>query len=263
MFYKKTTFPEVGEIALCTVKKILFHSVFVELDEYKALEGLIHISEISPGRIRNLRDFVREGKKIVCKVLKIDQKKGHVDLSLRRVSASMTKKKNEDYKQEQKAEKLLEQIGKQLGLSLEDVYKKIGYKLIEEYTSLSISFQEILQTGPEALKKICTDEKIASALYSVIKEKIKLPEVKISKMLLITNPSSDGIERIKSLLITAKELAKNKNYNFSIKYMGSPYYKLDLISDDYKKAENSLKEILDFIIAKTKETGGTAELKEK
>lgn len=262
MFYKKTTFPEVGEIALCTVKKILFHSVFVELDEYRALEGLIHISEISPGRIRNLRDFVREGKKIVCKVLKIDQKKGHVDLSLRRVSASMKKKKNEDYKQEQKAEKLLEQIGKQLNLTLEDIYKKIGYKLIEEYTSLNIGFQEILQ-NPEILKKLCADEKIASLLYSTLKEKIKPIEIKISKTLLLTNSNSDGIERIKSLLVKAKELAKNKNYNFSIKYMGSPYYKLDLISDDYKKAESYLKEILDFIMAKAKETGGTAELKEK
>ena len=56
MFYKKQGFPEESELVLCTVKKILDHSVFVGLDEYNNLEGMIHISEVSPGRIRNIRD---------------------------------------------------------------------------------------------------------------------------------------------------------------------------------------------------------------
>ena len=71
MFYKKKGFPEEGELLLCTVKKILYHSVFVDLDEYENKEGMIHISEVSPGRIRTLSDFVREGKKIICKVMNI------------------------------------------------------------------------------------------------------------------------------------------------------------------------------------------------
>jgi len=66
MFYKKQGFPEVDDIIICTIKKILPNCVFVILDEYENKEGLIHISEISPGRIRNIRDFVKEGKKIVC-----------------------------------------------------------------------------------------------------------------------------------------------------------------------------------------------------
>ena len=75
--------PEEGEIVLCTVKKILYHSIFATIDEYETLEGMLHISEVSPGRIRNIRDFVKEGKQIVCKVLKVDKVKGHIDLSLR------------------------------------------------------------------------------------------------------------------------------------------------------------------------------------
>ena len=33
-FYKKKDFPENDEIVMCTVKRILPHSVFVDLDEY-------------------------------------------------------------------------------------------------------------------------------------------------------------------------------------------------------------------------------------
>jgi len=82
MFYKKKDFPEEGEIVLCTVKKILYHSVFVNLDEYENKEGIIHISEISPGRIRNIRDFVKENKTIVCKVLRTNKEKNQFQICL-------------------------------------------------------------------------------------------------------------------------------------------------------------------------------------
>ena len=86
MFYKKSGMPEVGDIVMCTVKKVLFHSVFVELDEYHNKEGMMHISEIAPGRIRNIRDYVKEDKKIICKVLKIHTDKNHIELSLKIIS---------------------------------------------------------------------------------------------------------------------------------------------------------------------------------
>ena len=86
MLLKKRGYPPEDSLVLVTVTKVNPNSVFVTLDYYENRPGLIHISEISPGRIRNIRDFVIEGKKVVCKVLKIDQTKGHIDLSLRRVT---------------------------------------------------------------------------------------------------------------------------------------------------------------------------------
>ena len=146
MFYKKQGFPEVNEIVLCTVKKILFHSIFVNLDEYNK-EGMVHISEVSPGRIRNLRDFVREDKKIVCKVLSINKEKGHIDLSLRRVSPTQKINKLQEYKQEEKSENILKLISKDLKINLEDIYKEAGYKILETYPSLTSCFQDIVNSN--------------------------------------------------------------------------------------------------------------------
>ncbi|MBW2993050.1 S1 RNA-binding domain-containing protein, partial [Candidatus Woesearchaeota archaeon] len=75
MLYKKSGMPEENSLVLCTITKIYHNSVFASLDEF-GKQGMIHISEISPGRIRNIRDFVKEGKKIVCKILRIDRAKG-------------------------------------------------------------------------------------------------------------------------------------------------------------------------------------------
>jgi translation initiation factor 2 subunit 1 len=54
---------------MCSIILFLF-----KIEEY-GKQGLIHISEVSPGRIRNIRDFVKEGKMVVCKVIKIDEGK--------------------------------------------------------------------------------------------------------------------------------------------------------------------------------------------
>src|SRR3990167_2288757 len=118
MLFKKQDFPEEGDLVLCTVTSVQFHSVFVDMDEYKR-GGMIHISEVSPGRIRNIRDFVKEGKKIVCKVLRINKEKGYIDLSLRRVNESEKRRKIDQIKREQNAENIVELSAKKLDMKTE------------------------------------------------------------------------------------------------------------------------------------------------
>src|SRR5210317_879230 len=100
MYFKRQGYPQDSEVVVCKVTKVQFHSVFVNLEEY-GKSGMLHISEVSPGRIRNIRDYVVEGKIIVCKVLKVDEKKGHIDVSLRRVNEGQRKDKLSSVKQEQ------------------------------------------------------------------------------------------------------------------------------------------------------------------
>ena len=83
---------EVGDILLCVVEKIEGTVVFVKLPD--GSQGSIVLSEIAPGRIRNLRDYVFPGKNIVCKVLRIGS--GRIDLSLRRVTPKEIKDLRED-----------------------------------------------------------------------------------------------------------------------------------------------------------------------
>src|SRR3989339_462538 len=71
---------EVGDIIMCTVDRIVGTIVFVKIDGTNK-EGSITFSEVSPGRIRNIRDFVIPKKKIICKVLRLSG--DHIGLSLR------------------------------------------------------------------------------------------------------------------------------------------------------------------------------------
>lgn len=254
MLPKKQGLPEEGEILLCTVKKVLYHSVFVTIDEYENLEGMIHISEIAPGRIRNIRDYVKEGKKIVCKALRIRDR--NIDLSLRRVSLGAKKKKNEDFKLEVKAENILKFVAEKL--KQPDFTKKIKPALIKKYSSLHELFQQAIE-NPEVLKEIQLSKKELDLLTKTIKEKIKPPEVEISGTLTMISKKPDGIESIKKNLKKTIALAKKKKYDFQISYQGAPKYRLKLKAPDYKTAEKQLQEITDSTIKEAEKAHDSAE----
>ncbi len=81
----KPQWPEPGDLVIATIESVMDYGAYANLDEYHR-RGFLHISEISSARIRNVRDFVRENQKMVLKVLRVEVEKGHIDLSLRRVT---------------------------------------------------------------------------------------------------------------------------------------------------------------------------------
>jgi len=248
---QKQEFPKENAIVLCTVKKVLYHTVFVSLDEYQNKEGIIHISEISPGRIRNIRDYVREGKKIICKVLRINQEKNHIDLSLRRVNLSAKKLKTEEIKQQQRAEKILEILEKQNKFTKKDIEVIIKTSL-NTHENLYSFFQDSL-TDDKLIKPLPI--KLQKPLQKIIQERIKIPQIKITSTLILQSNAENGIEEIKKALKKAESFAKIKKYDLTITYVSAPKYKLTLTSSDYKQAEEAIKEIAQQAIDHIQKTG--------
>ncbi len=250
MLYKKAGFPDEGDYVICMVKRITYHTVFVNLDEYNAIEGIIHVSEVSPGRIRNIRDFVKPGKRIVCRVLRANKEKGQLELSLRRVSAGMTKKKNTEYKLEQKAEKILEAAGRKLGMDLKTAYEELGYRLIEVYGSLDAGFQGILK---EDAKVLNIKKEYLEALTSIAREKIKPIKIKISKTIIISSLAPDGIDVIKDTLNNLSRYASKKGYEITQTYVSAPRYRLTVFANDYKTGEKVMEELVDYATSYAKQ----------
>ena len=67
-----------------TVKKVVDFGAFVEILPGK--EGLVHISQLAPERVRQVTDIVDEGDEITVKVLEIDRQ-GKIRLSRREALA--------------------------------------------------------------------------------------------------------------------------------------------------------------------------------
>jgi polyribonucleotide nucleotidyltransferase len=69
---------EIGKIYKGTVRKIVEFGAFVEI--LPGTDGLVHISQLAPERVRKVTDVLKEGDEVLVKVLEID-KQGKIRLS--------------------------------------------------------------------------------------------------------------------------------------------------------------------------------------
>jgi translation initiation factor 2 subunit 1 len=237
MYFKRDGLPEESDIVLCTVTKIHYHSVFVSLNEYSGRSAILHISEIAPGRIRNINEYVKEGKVIVCKILKVDEKKGHIDVSLRRVTESQRRTKQEILKQEQKAEKIIEFVAKKEKKKTEDLVKKITTAILGKYETIYEAFTEIV-AGKSDISELKLDAKTEKALQETISQRIAPKSIEITAKLKLESHASNGLEIIKDILTKCKI-----DESVQIRYLGAGTYNLHIESKEYEEAEDTIERI--------------------
>lgn len=73
-----------GKIVKGTITGIEDYGAFVSLDEYYS--GLIHISEISHGFVKNIEDFVKIGDIIFVEILDVDEELSQLKLSIKNIN---------------------------------------------------------------------------------------------------------------------------------------------------------------------------------
>ncbi|BDZ69961.1 translation initiation factor IF-2 subunit alpha [Methanobacterium petrolearium] len=255
MVRMKHKWPQEGDLIVATVHKVLNYGAFAKLEEYPGEEAFIHISEVSAGWVKNIRDYVRENQKIVARVLRVNPKKGHVDVSMKRIREDQRTRKIQQWKIEQKAEKLLEFAAKSINKDLNTAYDEVGYAIMDEFGDLYGAFEISAEEGADSLIERGMDEAWANAITEVAKKNISPPEVQITGYVDLTSYAPDGVEIIRSALS-----AINKD-DVSVQCVGAPRYRLLVKSSDYITAETILKEAADKAIATVLEADGEGEFR--
>src|SRR5215213_6353869 len=124
--------PEEGDIVIANVKQVTNHGAYVFLEEYDAMTGFLHISEIATGWIRNIERYIRPNQKIVLKVIRVNKARSEVDLSLKQVSGEEKKSKIIEVKKNEKANAFMAIIKSKANLSNEQI-KQIEEKILIKY----------------------------------------------------------------------------------------------------------------------------------
>lgn len=221
---------EEGDLILCKVKEVSNTITSVELPSGK--QGTIVSSEIAPGRIKFMRQYVVPNKKIVCKILEISG--NNIHLSLRRVNSKEKKEVMQTYKQEQATKVAFKQM---LGDKLEKVKGKIlkDFETLGKFIDAAKEDKRLIEkyipkTNQESITKLTEKKKKSQELKQNIK--IKCLE-------------DDGVKKI-------KEIFDLKDDNISITYISAGQFKLKLRVEDFKQGKKRMAEILEELEEKAK-----------
>lgn len=112
---------EIGSIVKGKITGIQPYGAFVALDD--STQGLIHISEVTHGFVKDINDYLKVGDEVNVKVISIDEEKGKVSLSIRATEEAPEKV---DALKKSKAAKKRQQVAKQ------EVEEPKGFNTLKE-----------------------------------------------------------------------------------------------------------------------------------
>ncbi|MHA2009603.1 MAG: S1 RNA-binding domain-containing protein [Promethearchaeota archaeon] len=269
MVKQREKFPKEGEFVVAKVTEVQHQYVYVDLEDYDGLpsdgtaRGMIHISEISSRWIKNIRNYARIGQRVVLRVLRVDQEKGHVDLSLRRVNSAQKEIRLKEWKYSLKYENLLQFLTEAEGieLTLDEAYDLIGFPVLDLFNSYQEALENLKENGIELLNSFSdVSDDVKDVLMKIVDENVQVSTVSISGKIKLSFNSENGIKLIRDSLHNALQVIKSKKTRkIDINYIAAPFYRIEVVTKDYLDAENILADALEIIEQDAVQNSGTYE----
>lgn len=252
-----TSPPEEGELVVATITNVKQNGAYVTLDEYPGIEGFIFIGEIASGWVKNIRAFVREGQRVICKVMKTRRDGTSLELSLKSVSEERRRDRLQEWKNEQRAHQLLKVLGEKVQWD-EAAVTEQGNELVDAFGTLYTAFEEAaMQEG--ALENAGFEGDWLAPFVELAIENIIPPFVEVRGTLTLSINNTNGVTVIQQALEAAEALT-NEAEEIDVKcyYDGAPQYRLELKAPDFKIAESMWEQATKAVLDHMNAAGGEA-----
>ncbi|XP_053213076.1 eukaryotic translation initiation factor 2 subunit 1-like [Panonychus citri] len=204
-FYKQK-FPEVEDVVVAMVRRVAEMGAYVDLLEYKNIEGMILLSELSRRRIRSINKLIRIGRSECVVVIRVDKDKGYIDLSKRRVSPEDIVRCEEKYAKGKAVNSILRHVAEILGYTtdgeLENLYERTAWYFDEKHKKQGCAFDffKLAVNDSSVLDECDLDEKTRDALLTHIKRKLTPQAVKVRADIDVGCCTYEGIDAVKVAL---------------------------------------------------------------
>merc|ERR1712025_869593 len=194
------------DVVMVNVRSIADMGAYVHLLEYKDIEGMILLSELSRRRIRSINKLIRVGRTECVVVIRVDKDKGYIDLSKRRVSPEDVERCTEVFSKAKAVNSILRHVAAILQYKssdeLEELYKKTAWHFEAKTKKKGSSYDFFKQAVQEpALFDECgLDENTKKVLLDNIQQKLTQQAVKIRADVEVACYSYEGIDAVKDAL---------------------------------------------------------------
>ncbi|KAJ7914838.1 eukaryotic translation initiation factor 2 subunit alpha [Mycena leptocephala] len=285
MRYYQQKYPEVDELVMVQVQHIAEMGAYVRLLEYDGTEGMILLSELSRRRIRSVQKLIRVGRNEVVVVLRVDNEKGYIDLSKRRVSPEDITRCEERYMKSKSVASILrhEKRSRKKGGEGEDapteeapppvageaerlemLYETIAWPLGRTYGHPYDAFKLALTEPDTVFATLATPIPAAThaLLTATIARRLTPQPIKLRADIELTCYTPAGIDAIKRAL-RAGEKASTEAVPIKAKLVAPPLYVLSTNATDKYAAVERLERAIEGIQTSIEDEGGNCVVKMK
>jgi len=255
-------YPDVDDYVIVEVTKMLDTCAYVELLEYKNIEGMVLFSELSR-RARSINRLTRLGRQDVMVVLRVDKDKGYIDLSKRRATLEDVNKAEERYHKSKVVHGIMRHVSETCGVRLEQLYKDFGWDLYRRFGHAYVGFKLTVGNPDESgrvLDRYNMPENVRRALLVSIERHMTPRVIRIRADLELSCFSYEGIDAIKAALAAGKSAGTAEN-QVNVKLVASPLYVMFTTSTDEEEGIALLRKALDAIHAVIVTAGGSLNIK--
>jgi len=230
---------KVGDLVVATVTHVEEYGAIVKVEGYPEYEALIPRAHVTAARIRNIRDYVREGQRVVARVIKVDNKRLMVDLSLKYVTRRERDETLKQWKRDRRARKIIEMAVKNLNLPDNNV-NRIWGRLQKIYGDVLSALEDTVRRGKDVLLKSGIEGKIAEEIWKLSKKHVKPKIYEGTRTIILRSTRPDGVKLIKDAIAKALKEATNQGAKVTVSYLGAPRYMIKATSTNPKAVTRSL-----------------------
>jgi translation initiation factor 2 subunit 1 len=271
-FYENE-FPEIETHVLVKVLKIDDKSgAYVSLLEYDGREAMINLSEISKRRIRSMTKILRIGSTEVCLVASVDEDKGYINLSKKRVDSVDVAPKHEQFARAKTVHMIMQHVAQLNEIQVEELCTKVSWPLHTKFRDAYDAFKQHVN-GETNIWDVCDfsqpgedlsgmAEKLKADIEVNIRRRLTENIVRLQAKVEVTCSEYDGIEAVKEAL-TEGFKASTKECEVNIKLIAHPLFALTCVCREKETGVGILEEALKKIDAAITEKGGGFELRSK
>ncbi len=229
--------PEEGDLLICTVKDIKQNGAYLSLDGYDGREGFVFVGEIAAGWVRNIRAHVREGQRVVAKVIQVKKDRKRVELSLKSVSEERRRDTVQAWKNEERANQIMRVAAERIGWD-DTKSAEISNAMTESFGTLYGALEECA-ISDTALIDAGFEGDWTGVVTSLAMENIIPPFVEIRGVFDIQVWGEEGVYAIRDALLEAEACAGGlEEVTLTCHYDGAPSYRVDIRAPDYQVAES-------------------------
>ena len=249
--------PDEGELVVVTVKSVKQNGVYVDFDEFPGLEGFIFIGEIASGWVKNIRSIVRDGQRLICKVMRTRKDGSSLELSLKSVSEERKRERLQEWKNEQRSNQLFKILAEKVGWD-EATKDSNLEELVNAFGTLYSSFEEAA-TNETALTDAGFEGDWLKPFIEIAVENIIPPYVEIRGTFKLSINIPNGVSVIREALTSAESFSSEVDeITVSCFYDGAPEYRIELKAPDFKTAEDLWNDVSTSTVKHVVDNGGEA-----